>query len=43
MLDLDNIRDEFDYIFFIASFHHLDNLDNRMNVLKKVKRLLKDD
>ena len=50
MLDLDKIplsksfslggKDLFDYIFFIASFHHLDNLQNRIEVLKKAYNLL---
>ena len=34
MLDLDKINDSFDYIFFIASFHHLDTLDNRLRVVQ---------
>ncbi len=52
MLDLDKIplsksfppreKDLFDYIFFIASFHHLDNLKDRFKVLKKAKKLLKN-
>ncbi len=40
MLDLDNIKDRFDYIFFIASFHHLNNLEDRLLVLEKSKKLL---
>ena len=43
MLDLDEIDEKFDYIFFIASFHHLDNLDDRLEVLKKAKNLLKEN
>jgi len=41
MLDIDKIDKKFDYIFFIASFHHLDNLEDREDVLKKAKSLLK--
>lgn len=43
MTDLDNIKApwEFDYIFFIASYHHLEFLDDRMEVIKKAKSLLK--
>jgi SAM-dependent methyltransferase len=43
MLDLDKIWEKFDYIFFIASFHHLDSLENRLKVLKKAKNLLKEN
>ncbi len=40
MLDIDKITKKFDYIFFIASFHHLDNLDDRLEVLEKAYKLL---
>jgi hypothetical protein len=40
MLDLDLIKEKFDYIFFIASFHHLDNLKDRELVLSKAYNLL---
>ena len=40
MIDLDKINLKFDYIFFIASFHHLDNLSDREEVLKKAYKLL---
>jgi len=44
MLDLDKLKwRKFDYIFFIASFHHLDNIDDRLGVLKKVKLLLNNE
>ena len=43
MLDIDSINKKFDYIFFIASFHHLDNIDSRKKVLEKVSRLLNKD
>jgi len=42
MLDIDKINEEFNNIFFIASFHHLDNLEDRLNVLKKAYDLLED-
>jgi hypothetical protein len=35
------VRAKFDYIFFIASFHHLENIEKRLEVLKKTKSLLK--
>ncbi len=31
----------FNYIFFIASFHHLENLEERLEVLTQTKKLLK--
>jgi len=46
MLDLDSphlIKEGnkgWSHIFFIASFHHLDNLENREEVLKKAYDLL---
>jgi SAM-dependent methyltransferase len=43
MLDLDKIEKKFNYIFFIASFHHLDSIETRLEVLKKVKNLLKEN
>ena len=44
MLDIDKLKwRKFDYIFFIASFHHLDNIDNRLDVLNKAKDLLNKD
>lgn len=33
-------RAPFDACFFIASFHHLENYDERVNVLKQIKKLL---
>ena len=39
MLDLDNINDKFNNIFFIASFHHLNNLEDRLEVLKNVSKI----
>lgn len=43
MLDLDKIESKFDAIFFIASFHHLQTLEDRIEVLKKAKNLLSQD
>jgi len=42
MLNLDKINKKFDVIFFIASFHHLSNITDRINVLKKANDLLND-
>lgn len=43
MMDLDKLdkKNNFDFIFFIASFHHLDSLESREEVLNKAKNLLK--
>lgn len=44
MLNLDKIWDrKFDFIFFIASFHHLQTIDERIEVLQKAKNLLNKD
>jgi hypothetical protein len=43
MLNIDSVNEKFDYIFFIASFHHLDNINYRKNVLKKASKLLNKD
>lgn len=43
MLDLDKIESKFDTIFFIASFHHLQKLEDRIEVLKKARNLLSED
>lgn len=42
MLDLDKISNnqKFDVIFLIASFHHLQKIEDRIEVLKKAKNLL---
>jgi len=40
MTNIDKIDWKFDVIFFIASFHHLDNIDNRLETLKKAYSLL---
>lgn len=43
MLDLDKIKAKFDAIFFIASFHHLQTIEDRIEVLKKAKNLLSEN
>lgn len=40
MLNLDKIDNKFDIIFFIASFHHLNNIEDRLKVLENTYRLL---
>jgi len=40
MLNLDKIKKKYDFIFFIASFHHLKNLEERLKVLQKTSKLL---
>lgn len=43
MLSIDQIKDrKFDFIFFIASFHHLQTINERIEVLQKAKNLLKN-
>jgi ubiquinone/menaquinone biosynthesis C-methylase UbiE len=44
MISIDKIEDrKFDFIFFIASFHHLQTIEERIEVLQKAKDLLKKD
>jgi len=43
MLNLSSIEEKFDYIFFIASFHHLNSTKDRKKVIKSIKKILKDD
>jgi len=44
MNSINQIKDkQFDFIFFIASFHHLQTFDERIEVLKKANNLLKKD
>jgi predicted kinase len=43
MINLSKIKQKFSYIFFIASFHHLNNLKDRKKVLKNAYKLLDDD
>lgn len=42
MLDLENIFkwEKFDFIFFIASFHHLDTLEKREKLINSLKNIL---
>lgn len=40
MLSISDIEDTFDCIFFIASFHHLHTIEERIDVLKEAKKLL---
>ncbi len=41
MIDIDKLEwRKFDYIFFIASFHHLDSIEDRLLVINKAKKLL---
>lgn len=42
MLDLDNIKDKYNNVFLIASFHHLNSIQDRLLVLTKVYNLLED-
>jgi hypothetical protein len=42
MLNIDEIKEKYNNIFFIASFHHLNNLEDREEVLKKAYNLLED-
>lgn len=41
MMDIPDWLEDNDFIFFIASFHHLQNLDDRIKCLKKVYNNLK--
>jgi len=44
MLDIDKLKwRKFDYIFFIASFHHLENFEFRLDVVEKAKELLNEN
>lgn len=43
MLNLSGIEEKFDYIFFIASFHHLNSTKDRKKVIKNTKKLLNDN
>lgn len=42
MINIDSIKKKFDVIFLIASYHHLNNLKDREDVLKKISNLLLD-
>lgn len=41
MLSISKIKNKFDSIFFIASFHHLKTLSERLEILKQTKNILK--
>jgi len=43
MNTLGTLKESFDAIFFIASFHHLQTIDERMEVLQSVKKLLSNN
>lgn len=43
MIEIDKIPDKFDTIFLIASFHHLKSDKDRIDVLNKIKTILKQD
>ncbi len=42
MLDLDEIKNKFSHIFFFASYHHLQTLEERWKVIKKTYALLEE-
>ncbi len=42
MIELDKIKDRFNSIFFIASFHHLNDIESRESVLRKAYDILED-
>ena len=42
MLNINTLHNKYNVIFFIASFHHLDNIDNRLSTINKVFDLLDD-
>ncbi len=42
MQDISTIKEKYDYIFFIASFHHLESIEDRENVLLSTYNLLND-
>jgi len=42
MLDISKIKQKFNHIFFIASFHHLNTIKDRKKVLSKAYDLLED-
>ncbi len=42
MLDLNKVEKTYDMIFFVASFHHINNPDDRLRVIKKAYNMLED-
>ncbi len=40
MIKVDKIKEKFDVIFLIATFHHLNSYEDRLKVLKKIYNLL---
>ncbi|HBA45440.1 TPA: hypothetical protein DEG21_02680 [Patescibacteria group bacterium] len=40
MTNLDKLDKKYDFIFFIASFHHLKNQEERQGVLQKTLKLI---
>lgn len=40
MLEIEKLNEKFDYIFFIASFHHLKTIQERQEVLNQTKDIL---
>ncbi|MFK7780233.1 MAG: class I SAM-dependent methyltransferase [Candidatus Gracilibacteria bacterium] len=42
MLDINTLHNKYNVIFFIASFHHLDKIEDRIKVLKQANNLLLD-
>ena len=43
MINIDEIKEKFNNIFFIASFHHLNSIEQRDLVLKKARNLLEEN
>lgn len=43
MQDIDTINAQFDCVVFLASFHHLKTQDERLDILRKTKKVLKQD
>lgn len=42
MINIEEIWEQFDVVFLIASFHHLKDLASRLTVISKLKKVLKD-
>jgi len=42
MLDVDTLDKKFDIIFMIASFHHLDTNEKRLELLRKISTILNE-